>query len=360
MIKRQLPDKPLSSPPLLSICIPTYNRGSFLPDLLSSIEQEIDRLPHDLALQGVTVAISDNASSDDTAERVAYFTERLTINYVRQIKNIGPDRNFMAAVAIAPGRFCWLMGSDDIIEIGAIERVLRAAVQWDVAGFSLNYHRRSFDLSQTSDVRPPVSYRTDTIVEGRSAIYQAFAGHWGYLSGHVVRRDLWEAVCNTGEPLHYLNAYVHVFIMGRMTEQKPRWGYLHAICVGWRGRNDSFISGDHVKRMMIDVVGYRQITERLFGKKSNTTRAVMNSVCGTHILVHYRIAKVFYHSGASLREAARTLFREYWQYPAFWKRLFPWILVPAPLLHGLWICYQRTRYRIDPDFPIHPQARKQH
>jgi len=343
--------------PLLSICVPAYKRGAFLPDLLDSILRNIAELPPELAGCGVEVVISDNASGDDTAERVAAYDDRLPITYVQQAENIGPDRNFLAVVEAAKGAFCWLMGSDDIVEPGGLTHVLRAAGSWDVAGFSVNYQRRSFDLEQADEVRPPVAYRQDVVIEGREDIYRAFVGHWGYLSGHVVRRDLWQEVCATGEQLSFLNAYVHILVMGRMIERVPRWGYLHAICVGWRGRNDSFVSGDHVDRMMVDVRGYREITEHLFGRNSATTHAVMNEVAGTHVLVHYRIAKVFYHSGASLRRAGVTLAREYWRYPAFWTKLLPWAVLPAPLLHGLWTGYQRTRHRLDPNFKIHPQAR---
>lgn len=343
--------------PLLSICIPSYNRGPFLPDLFDSILRNIEGLPSDLADSRIEVVISDNASDDNTKECVDLYKNRLRLNYVRQIENIGPDRNYLEIVKVAQGVYCWLMGSDDIIEPGGLEHVLRAAKNMDVAGFSVNYHKRSFDLKETSTIRPPVIYQDDVVVEGRDKIYRNFVGHWGYLSGHVVRRDLWQEVCATGEQLCFLNAYVHILVMGRMIEKVPRWGYIHAICVGWRGRNDSFVTGDHVKRMMVDVIGYRSITEHLFGRDSATTAAVMDNIAGTHVLVHYRVAKVLYHSGASLRQAAGTLTREYWRYPAFWKKLLPWIVIPAPFLHGIWIGYQRGRRRLNPDFPIHPQAR---
>lgn len=342
---------------LLAICIPTYNRGPFLSDLLESIAREFEKLPPELAALGVEVAISDNASTDDTIDRIATFRERLTITYIQQSLNIGPDRNYLAVVAAAGARFCWLIGSDDIVEPGGLEQVLRAASRWDVAGFSVNYHRCSFDLDQRSPVRPPVSYRDDTIVEGRDKIYREFVGHFGFISGHIFRRELWQAVVETREPQAFLNGYVHVLVLGRILEHMPRWGYLHHVCVAWRGRNDSFAAGDHVDRMMVDVIGYRSITEHLFGRDSATTAAVMNGIAGTHILVHYRVAKVFYHSGVSLRQAARTLLREYWRYPAFWKKILPWMVIPAPVLHGVWIGYQRTRHRLDPTYKIHPQAR---
>lgn len=329
-----------------------------MPDLLRSIARERDALPDDLRALGLEVVISDNGSSDDTPAQVASFTDLLNITYLRQTENIGPDRNFLAVVAAASGQFCWLMGSDDILEEGGLLRVLQALRKWDVAGLSVNYVRRSFDLTSRRSVRPAVRHRQDLVITGREQIYRDFVGHWGYLSAHIVRRDLWQTVAHSGEPLSFLNAYVHVFIMAKMIEQQPSWGYLHDICVGWRGRNDSFVTHDHVTRMMIDIHGYRDITHALFGRNSATTTAVSNSIAGTHILVHYQIAKVFYTSGRTLRQAAGVLTKEYWRTPAYWTKLLPWIVIPAPILHYSWIGYQRIRKRLDADFPIHPQAKK--
>lgn len=352
---------PASAPslrPLISICIPTYNRGAFLPDLLRSIAKERDALPDDLRALGLEVVISDNCSSDDTPAQAASFNDLFDLTYLRQTENIGPDRNFLAVVAAAHGQFCWLMGSDDILEQGGLLRVMQALRQWNVAGLSVNYVRRSFDLADRRSVRPAVRFRNDIVVTGRDEIYRDFVGHWGYLSAHIIRRNLWQAVVESGEPLSFLNAYVHIFIMAKMIEQHPSWGYLHDICVGWRGRNDSFVTHDHVSRMMIDVRGYRDITHHLFGRNSRTTAAVTNTIAGTHVLVHYQIAKVFFTSGRTLRQAAGVLTKEYWRTPAYWSKLLPWIVMPAPALHLAWVGYQRMRLRFDPTFPIHPQARR--
>ena len=38
--------------------------------------------------------------------------------------NIGPDKNFLKAVSISSGEYCWLFGSDDKVADGAVKRVL--------------------------------------------------------------------------------------------------------------------------------------------------------------------------------------------------------------------------------------------
>ena len=73
--------------PLLSICIPTYNRAEYL---VKSIESIIDQ--EEFKLGQVEIVISDNASEDDTENVVKQYTnEYENIIYYRNTENIGND-----------------------------------------------------------------------------------------------------------------------------------------------------------------------------------------------------------------------------------------------------------------------------
>jgi glycosyltransferase involved in cell wall biosynthesis len=113
-----------SSAELLSISIPTRNRVSYLREVLASLERQIREL--NLAPDTVRIYVSDNASTDNTPEVIKDFASRLPhLAFVRNPENIGGDRNFLQCVRLARGRFCWLVGDDDIINPGALEHVLR-------------------------------------------------------------------------------------------------------------------------------------------------------------------------------------------------------------------------------------------
>lgn len=105
--------------PLLSICIPTYNRRIFLQRLLDSL------LPQVVACSvPVEVFITDNASSDTTQE----FCEELCtkyefLRYSRNEKNLGPDLNISKAYIEARGRFVWVFSDDDFIRDGALHPI---------------------------------------------------------------------------------------------------------------------------------------------------------------------------------------------------------------------------------------------
>ena len=105
--------------PRLSICIATYNRGSFIAETLDSIL--IQMLP------GVEILVVDGASPDNTPEVMAlYLSRHSAIRYFREQVNSGVDRDYDKAVGYAKGEYCWLMSDDDLLRPGAIQHVLSA------------------------------------------------------------------------------------------------------------------------------------------------------------------------------------------------------------------------------------------
>ena len=100
---------------VLSICIPTYNRVRYLKELLPSILDQADA-------EGVEVVVSDNASTDDTAEYLRTIKHPRLRWWTNDV-NIGGDRNFLKCVAEARGAYVWLFGDDDIMPAGAVGRV---------------------------------------------------------------------------------------------------------------------------------------------------------------------------------------------------------------------------------------------
>ena len=85
--------------PLVSICIPTYNRSRYLKQ---SIERYIKQ-PEFLSGK-VELVISDNASTDDTEQMVREYTSRYpNIRYFKNPENIR-DRNFPLALSRGRGK----------------------------------------------------------------------------------------------------------------------------------------------------------------------------------------------------------------------------------------------------------------
>lgn len=96
--------------PILSLCIPIYNREVFLNKMLSRFLEDKDLFENQISLY-----ISDNCSQDNLgACCLAYQEQGLHIDYHRNDENIGPDANFEQCFRHATGKYVWLLGSDDI------------------------------------------------------------------------------------------------------------------------------------------------------------------------------------------------------------------------------------------------------
>ena len=109
--------------PLLSICIPTWNRAKFLGLSLESFLEQLRCVDQ----QEIELFISDNCSDDETPMVVKEYAQKgLPITYNRNEENIGAARNFVKCIQWASGKYIWLLGDDDILEDGALLYLLDA------------------------------------------------------------------------------------------------------------------------------------------------------------------------------------------------------------------------------------------
>ena len=104
------------SDPLLSICIPTYNRAAILRKVLKKIT---DNYAFD---DEVEIVISDNCSTDDTEKICRYYTKKFpNIKYFKNDRNLA-EENFWIALEHGSGKYLKLINdyiyfTDDGLEI---------------------------------------------------------------------------------------------------------------------------------------------------------------------------------------------------------------------------------------------------
>ena len=121
---------------ILTIAIPTYNGSKTVGRLLDSIYGQLNNS------DCVEVLVSDNASTDKTADLVKMYPD---ISYYRNHTNCGADQNFCLSVERSKGRHVWLIGDDDYLEPGAIDHVLNVLKSHpDIGAIFVNYS--SYDL----------------------------------------------------------------------------------------------------------------------------------------------------------------------------------------------------------------------
>jgi glycosyltransferase involved in cell wall biosynthesis len=106
--------------PLLSVYIPAYNHGKIIEDNLNFIAQEIRKIS---ANNDIEIAISDNASNDDTEQKIKNFIQKnndLIVCYSRNTENIGGIRNIMNLWNKTTGRYVVMIGDDCFAKSGLV------------------------------------------------------------------------------------------------------------------------------------------------------------------------------------------------------------------------------------------------
>ena len=120
--------------PVLSICIPTFNRITYLK---KTINQLLAILPVDDTIE---IIISDNHSTDETYQ---YCNELIGkydfIKYNRQDKNIGLDLNAFSAIERSSADYCWLLSDDDIPLKNSLSRICNVIHEFKPILVYLNY-----------------------------------------------------------------------------------------------------------------------------------------------------------------------------------------------------------------------------
>ena len=125
--------------PLLSICIPTYNGGSKLDIALMAVSKSIKEY------NDVEVVISDNASTDDTAEIISKYLQDSRFRSYRNESNLGFNRNmFMLIRNYARGKYCWVIGDDDFIDIDVLDNIRLFLLSNEIEYISLEHRIVSY------------------------------------------------------------------------------------------------------------------------------------------------------------------------------------------------------------------------
>jgi glycosyltransferase involved in cell wall biosynthesis len=170
----------MSSEPLVSIGLPTYNRAEKLERAMEFVLAQDYR--------NIEVVISDNASTDNTAavcERLCRSDNR--IRYIRQKTNIGPTANYMAVLEASSGDMYMALADDDWIAPNYVSACLTALLDNSelvlVCGQSIMYRNGEFSHDA------PVTTLFDDSAADRVVRYYRTVVENGAFHG-IIRRDV--------------------------------------------------------------------------------------------------------------------------------------------------------------------------
>lgn len=324
---------------LLSICIPTHHGR--LGVLRGAIDSVLRQITDDLTGK-VEVCVSDNASSDGTREAMERYCHRFPdqIVYHRNSENKGFAGNILGVVEMARGEYCWFLGSDDQIADGGVALVLDALERHpDVTGLTVN--RRNYDAHLYGEVeqdpgfllpddpdQPHLYDKADEVFTNCSVMHT-------YMSAQIFKRRLWlEAVDQKGiAKFHYHSYYPHLYGIGAMVINHPKWMWLPDKIIKYRTGNDASLqhqSNRWHSHMIAVMDGLTKVWSELLGTKSSVYKAVMYK----YFLFSWRSNTVrwvkSFHNYTSWNDLVSVYYytKHLYFLPAFWFGTFPALLVP--------------------------------
>jgi hypothetical protein len=109
--------------PFFSICVPQYNRTSFLIEACKSLQ--------DQTFAQFEVCISDDCSTDGRQDELISFLQSsgLSFSYTRHRSNLRYDANLRSAIHQARGQFAFLLGNDDCLASPTVLEELHRQLQ---------------------------------------------------------------------------------------------------------------------------------------------------------------------------------------------------------------------------------------
>jgi glycosyltransferase involved in cell wall biosynthesis len=121
---------------LVSVCIPTFNRARFIESALDSALAQ--------TYQPLEVIVVDDASQDDTVERVrAYDDPRIRLWVNR--RQVGQSENRNRTIARAHGQLIKFLDSDDELAPDCVERMVELFAQDSAIGLVFARRRISYE-----------------------------------------------------------------------------------------------------------------------------------------------------------------------------------------------------------------------
>lgn len=197
--------------PLLSVCIPTFNRQTDLRDCLDALKK--------YWIPDAEIVVSDNASTDGTIAMLEGYAKELPLRWQRQPTNLGFDRNCAAVVAMAQGKYCWILGSDDCITPDALQQVMDQLARHAPDIFHFGYVQADIALRPLSRAAPSNSFAPLAMNRVEIAKYVGSLPNislaFAFISCFIFRRERWLDQLDR-VPAWLGSNYVHTYMLHAM------------------------------------------------------------------------------------------------------------------------------------------------
>lgn len=187
----------METKPILSICVPTFNRESLFAACLGELVNQV------LALEDrglVEILVSNNASTDGTAAVARGFAGLYGgLRYNENAEDLGPIENFLLLIKMARGSYFWLVGDDDLVKPGALKKILEILVKNPRPDlFYVNYEQKGSEGQKKINLPEDMFFETGRDYV-RYGLEHFSSNEWDvakftFITSLIIRKERWDAV----------------------------------------------------------------------------------------------------------------------------------------------------------------------
>ncbi|MFW6122969.1 MAG: glycosyltransferase, partial [Thermodesulfobacteriota bacterium] len=226
--------QPGSSPPLISVVIPTHNRAGYVAEAVHSALSQ--RFPE------LEVVVVDDGSTDDTAAILARIADP-RLRYIPKPKSNAPDtRNH--CIAAARGEWLLWLDSDDLLLPGWLAR-LKSIVE---GGSKADVYYGNLEVVDAQGRRLNIIRYEDFAGKNALLLARLVPGNPLPLPGSLIRKALLEEV--GGFDVEFTRA--HDYELWTRLAPRARFRHVPFLAVQWRWHDSNMSSGSVDRDLSFD------------------------------------------------------------------------------------------------------------
>ena len=313
--------------PLLSICIPTFNRNEYIEELLNNVISQVTCYKDE-----VEVLVSDNHSYMSCENIVKNISERfqISIKFYYQEENIGGESNFAFLINESKGKYLHILGDDDLYAPYLYSCLIPSLKLKDYGLICLN--SLCIDLNNKLGIHMPIRSFAGIISEmsAQEFIKHTISRH-GLISNIIINRVVWETGYKYRSPRYFLFQALSTELYGILETKLLCLSIDMPMVIQRCGQKHSFI-GEYFDSLILGLLNlYKDLDKQVPGlyynfKKNISDLSFINTMYPVvYNKKHYRKTKNQYKEHFGL---VGMLGLNFWLYMPGAK-YFKYILMPT-------------------------------
>lgn len=322
----------LESDFLFSFAVPVYNGEDTIAETLQSLVDECDGFSE--------IVVVDNCSTDNTKTIVKSFVEKYkVIRYVKNEKNLGYDRNFNNCMRFSKGKYVWLVGDDDVIRPGALQRVRDVICKNDDLGFIYVNYAHVNRLTDKVTKERGLQIYNDYIFESGIDALKVLQEYPNFISSMVFLRKSWlDSNCEKYFDTLYIQVSVYLEVIKKYKSYAVSHPYVENKC----RLNNMAHKPDFYKNYLSNFISLIAVIveSNLLKSDSYKKREILDSIYSRHAYKYVKVHKIM--GGKMTPFLLGRMFKLYGGYPKYWGVIL-FSMVPGQVISNLFFFKQQLR-----------------